>query len=133
MRIMFYFLVFILAGCGVFDDDFTEISRKGMNCSKKYSFSDVSIRDIEVGCSGGKCVSSFSISSTGTNGSFRLVHDGDLSKIKNYTSVDVSIKNCNFATRVSENWSFFGIIFWSFITPFLILIILGLFSKSKSQ
>ena len=133
MRIIFYFYVFILAGCGVFDDDFTETSRKGMICTKNYSFSNVDISNIEVGCFSGKCVSSFSISSSGTSGSFNLVHDGDLSKIKNYSSVDVSIKNCNFATSVSENWTFFGIIFWSFITPFLILVILGFFSKSKSQ
>jgi hypothetical protein len=133
MRLIIFFSFLVLVGCSMFDDNFTEISRKGMICSKNYSFSEVNINNIEMGCSGGKCVSSFSISSPGSNGSFRLIYEGDLSKIKNYASVDVSIKNCNFATSVSENWSFLGIIFWSFISPFIILILLGLFSKPKSQ
>lgn len=133
MRLIVFFSPFILVGCTIFNDNFTEISRKGMICSKNYSFSDVNINNIEVGCSGGKCVSSFNISSPGSNGSFKLIYEGDLSKIKNYASVDVSIKNCNFATSVSENWSFLGIIFWCFTIPFIILSILGGLAKNKSQ
>lgn len=126
-------LFFFLTGCGVFNDNFIEVSRKGMICNKNYSFSDVTITNIEVGCTGSNCVSSFLISSSGTNKSFKLNYDGDLSKIKNYSEVSVSIKNCYFATSVSENWTFFGVVFWFFIVPFMFLFIFGLFGKSKSD
>lgn len=113
----------------MFDDNFTEISRKGMTCSKSYSFSEVMITDIDVGCSGGKCVSGFNITSSGTNKSFGLTYDGDLSKIKNYAKVDVSIKNCSFATSVSENWNL-SIFFWAF-GGFIITLILAAAGKSR--
>ena len=128
-----FFSALILVGCSMFDDDFTEVARKGMTCSKKYSFSDVTIDDIDVGCSGRKCVSSFSIGKSGSGRKFNnIIYEGDLSKIENGVSVSVSIKNCNIATSVSENWGpvAYGVMI---ALAFFILSILGAAAKEAAK